>query len=188
MKSYLEIPGWCNYGDLYDSAIKHFNGGSFVEIGTFLGQSLVYLAHSALKSDKVFRITGIDTCRGSGNEPVGDLHTPHLVDGTFAGKTHANMIAAGVVDVVDLLVCSSIRGSTYFADNSLEFVFIDASHKYEDVLQDIKHWLPKVKIGGWLCGHDYEPGVWEPVIKAVIECFPNSHERVSISSWRYIKV
>ena len=39
--------------------------------------------------------------------------------------------------------------------NSLDFVFIDANHSYESVLDDIRHWMPKLKLGGLLCGHDY---------------------------------
>ena len=55
-------------------------------------------------------------------------------------------------------------------DKSLDFVFIDAQHDYDSVKQDIDLWLPKVKKGGLLSGHDYHeqfPGV----IKAVNEFF-----------------
>jgi hypothetical protein len=34
-------------------------------------------------------------------------------------------------------------------------VYIDANHLYEAVTVDIKTWLPKVKIGGILGGHDF---------------------------------
>lgn len=40
-------------------------------------------------------------------------------------------------------------------DQSLDFVFIDAEHSYEGCRDDIKAWAPKVKVGGWLMGHDY---------------------------------
>lgn len=40
-------------------------------------------------------------------------------------------------------------------DRSLDFVFIDAEHSYEGCRDDIKAWAPKVKVGGWLMGHDY---------------------------------
>jgi predicted O-methyltransferase YrrM len=39
-------------------------------------------------------------------------------------------------------------------DESLDFVFIDADHKYYSVIADIKKWSPKVKIGGFVSGHD----------------------------------
>ena len=40
-------------------------------------------------------------------------------------------------------------------DESLDFVYIDANHAYDWVVQDIELWYPKVKKGGILWGHDY---------------------------------
>lgn len=37
----------------------------------------------------------------------------------------------------------------------LDFVFIDADHSYDGCKADIAAWYPKVKQGGWICGHDY---------------------------------
>jgi len=39
-------------------------------------------------------------------------------------------------------------------DGSLDFVFIDADHRYEAVIKDLAAWVPKLKPGGMLCGHD----------------------------------
>jgi len=39
-------------------------------------------------------------------------------------------------------------------DDSLDFVFIDADHRYEAVIKDLAAWVPKLKSGGILCGHD----------------------------------
>jgi hypothetical protein len=49
---------------------------------------------------------------------------------------------------------------------SLDFVFVDASHKYGCVRNDIRLWWPKVRKGGWFGGHDYSveyPGVLNAV-------------------------
>lgn len=45
--------------------------------------------------------------------------------------------------------------SKMFQDESLDFVYIDANHAYDFVKQDIELWFPKVKKGGYICGHDY---------------------------------
>lgn len=42
-----------------------------------------------------------------------------------------------------------------FADGSLDAVFIDGNHLYEEVCADIRAWWPKVRRGGLLTGHDY---------------------------------
>ena len=50
--------------------------------------------------------------------------------------------------------------------NSLDFVFIDASHIYKYVAEDIDLWEPKVKKGGLVSGHDLD---FPDVKKAVAE-------------------
>ena len=49
----------------------------------------------------------------------------------------------------------SVEAAATIADASLDFVFIDGDHSYEGVKRDIEAWMPKVKPGGWLMGHDY---------------------------------
>src|SRR5262249_23492137 len=56
--------------------------------------------------------------------------------------------------IVKPLAMPSLEASRLFADESLDLVFIDANHGYSHVKQDIRAWLPKVKVGGILCGHD----------------------------------
>jgi len=41
------------------------------------------------------------------------------------------------------------------ADESLDLVFIDATHEYDSVMRDLTHWYPKLKPGGVMSGHDY---------------------------------
>ena len=42
---------------------------------------------------------------------------------------------------------------------------IDASHEYEDVMEDVKLWWPKIKPCGMLMGDDYVPP-WPGVVRA----------------------
>ena len=42
-----------------------------------------------------------------------------------------------------------------FADNSLDFIYLDANHSYKHVRQDLILWFPKLKSGGVFAGHDY---------------------------------
>ena len=54
-----------------------------------------------------------------------------------------------------LLRLPSIEACKLFDDLYLDLVFIDANHSYVSVKEDILHWMPKIKKGGILCGHDY---------------------------------
>ena len=40
-------------------------------------------------------------------------------------------------------------------DGSLDGVFLDGNHSFEAVESNIREWLPKIKVGGWIGGHDY---------------------------------
>lgn len=52
----------------------------------------------------------------------------------------------------------------------IDIGFIDALHDYESVLEDIRLWWPKVRIGGMLCGHDFNHK-WPGVERAVADNF-----------------
>ena len=60
-----------------------------------------------------------------------------------------------------------------FKDRFFDLVFIDAMHDYDNVKKDIGLWLPKVKKGGVLSGHDYGNRRQPGVKKAVDEQFSN---------------
>jgi hypothetical protein len=54
-----------------------------------------------------------------------------------------------------LLRMFSEQAAPLFEDGSLDFVFIDANHKASEVGRDISWWLPKIRHGGVLSGHDF---------------------------------
>lgn len=71
-----------------------------------------------------------------------------------------------------------------YADGTFDMVFIDAEHTYEGVKADIERWLPKVRKGGVISGHDYGnlprfPGV----AKAVDEAFGTDIELDGDCTW-----
>ncbi len=50
----------------------------------------------------------------------------------------------------------SMEAVADFANNSLDFVFIDGGHDFKNVAQDICEWSKKVRPGGIVFGHDYK--------------------------------
>ena len=50
----------------------------------------------------------------------------------------------------------------------IDFLYIDGVHVYRQVKQDIINYLPKIKPGGFIGGHDYHP-FWSGVVQAVDE-------------------
>lgn len=66
---------------------------------------------------------------------------------------------------VSLMRMTSIEASRSFPDNCFDWVFIDGDHRYAPVVEDIRHWWPKVKPGGSLCGDDYNDTAENPANK-----------------------
>lgn len=63
----------------------------------------------------------------------------------------------------------SNKAHVFFDDNSIDVLYIDANHTYEYVKDDLEYWYPKVKDGGFICGHDYNHKNFPGVTKAVHE-------------------
>lgn len=187
---WTEIPGWFQWRNAQEEAVRHFPSGScFVEVGTYLGRSLCSLAEVVQQSGKHFRVFGIDTCRGSGQEGVAqkNYHGAAVAQGggTFAGALHKNVIDCGYGDLISLLITNSVAASHLFADGSLAWVHLDARHDYASLKSDIQAWLPKVRRGGWLSGDDYDEVKWPEVVKAVDELLPGA-EPWSTQQWRWV--
>lgn len=49
----------------------------------------------------------------------------------------------------------STDASLDFANQSLDFVYIDGNHDFLHCTEDIAYWLPKIRVGGIIAGHDY---------------------------------
>jgi hypothetical protein len=59
-----------------------------------------------------------------------------------------------------------------FVPDQLDLVFIDGNHSYSHVKEDIENWYPKLRSGGIISGHDYDPVHFPEVVQAVDEFFP----------------
>lgn len=86
-----------------------------------------------------------------------------------------------------LLDGESVKMADRVEDGSLDFVFIDADHRYEHALADIKAWTPKVKEDGVITGHDYDHPRFPGVTKAVIECFGDEHSPANVDHVWYAR-
>ena len=65
---------------------------------------------------------------------------------------------------VTIMRMTSLEAAPKIAKASLDFVYIDALHDYENVKNDLNAWVPKVRTGGVVSGHDWgHPGVTKAV-------------------------
>lgn len=154
------IEGWMTFPELtwlYETA-KGLS--SIAEIGSWKGRST-----HALLSGCSGTVTAIDYFEGSKEEHDGT--NERFLEETQ--KTYETFMKnVGEFKNLEVMKLSSAHALQHIEDKQYEMVFIDAGHSYEEVLQDIKDWLPHAKY--IICGHDYSdkfPGV----MKAVNEIF-----------------
>ena len=78
-----------------------------------------------------------------------------------------------------------------FKDNSLDFVYIDAGHKFDDVMQDIIGWAKKVRRGGIVSGHDYPTIGITTAVNAYVKChtlrLQLTLDPSELISWYFVK-
>ena len=164
MKTSKQIDGWFNHQAAYDYLLANMpEDGTFVELGAWLGKSSAYLCDKATHQE----ITIIDSFKG----------TAEYID-SYYKLAKTNDIYELFLENMGDRKYNVIKGTSkvaakMFLKESLDVVFIDLTHTYEAVKEDIKLWLPKVKKGGFIAGDDYHEH-WKGVIQAVDELLPHA--------------
>ena len=138
------------------------DGGRIAEIGTWKGRSLCSLADIIKR--KNLRVTAVDTFTGTSTT---DMEKQMHKDAAFMDLEaifRENLRIFDIEDNVTVIKGKSPTVGKSMPDNHFDFVFIDADHSYEGCRDDLEAWLPKVKRGGKMAGHDWE---WASVKKAL---------------------
>jgi FkbM family methyltransferase len=179
---YEKIDGWFDFQTVYKDMVNKFQDGShFVEVGAWLGRSTSFMAVEIVNSGKKIKFDVVDTWQGS-EEHQGQIAT--FDDSLF------NKFLDGVRPVINYItpvIGLSTEVVNKYKDNSLDFVFLDASHDYENVKKDIEAWYPKVKENGIIAGHDYNSYDWPGVVQAVNEFFGEENlKSIKQDTWSWI--
>jgi hypothetical protein len=172
---YQNIDGWFDFEDLYSHIVNSApNTFKFAEVGVWKGKSLAYFIVEAINSNKNFEAYAIDTWAGSlEHMPNMPAYDPLLqtTDGLYL---HFLNNLSPVQEKIKIIRKKSVDAAKDFPDEYFDTVFIDASHEYIDVINDITTWWPKIKSGHKkMYGHDYHDD-WAGVKKAVQEFASNS--------------
>jgi hypothetical protein len=155
----------------YDFFEKFLNNNTELrigcEIGVAGGQNIKHILENCPHITKMF---GVD----SYSDASWDMSYINLnrefkgFDGLFE---EVNSMLSQFGDRAKLIRKFSKEACKDFEDESLDFVFIDASHEFEDCYNDIINWYPKVKENGLIMGHDWYHPTWPGVTKSVMKIF-----------------
>lgn len=133
-----------------DDLIRDLNNlipnGKGVEIGVFKGEFSKHILNNW--GGKLYMV---DVWRPLGNEyEDASNHKDHI-----DAYQETMESVKGLEDRGIMVRATSEVAADMFQDESLDFIFIDANHAYDFVVEDINLWFPKLKKGGVFSGHDY---------------------------------
>lgn len=163
------IQGWFNCEHLYRFMVERAQDGArFVEIGVWKGKSAAFMAVEIINSGKKIDLFLVDHFKGS----LEHQDDPQVLNDSLEAQCKANL--EPVSHMIKYITMSSVAAASTFPDESLDFVYVDGSHEYQDIKDDIEAWLPKIKKGGVIAGDDYGVGRHPDVQKIIDELFPFS--------------
>jgi hypothetical protein len=183
---YKKIPGWFDFENIYQEMVeKAPENARFVEIGVWVGKSACFMSQLIKDSKKQIKFDCVDRFNHPGHMNIRALVTKH---GGQLGLFKHFMAEADLDCYYTPIVSLSDEAASKYDDGSLDFVWIDANHHPTAVKKDIEAWLPKVKKGGYIGGHDYYDNVnkkFHPMGKVIHEIFniENRSCYVEPSSW-----
>lgn len=145
-----------------------------IEIGAYTGESTQIFASTGIFSE-INVIEPFKFNESFNNTSIEDIQKWNKVEEEFKNNTR-------FFNNVNLIKDYSHNVSTIFADKSVDLVYIDGDHSYQAVNKDIELYLPKIKQGGILAGHDYSKS-WPGVVKAVDERLGSPDAIFKDTSW-----
>jgi predicted O-methyltransferase YrrM len=177
---YTEIIGYStmvDQGELLKTILKILpkNNLKIAEIGVFNGRCTAMWNVELINSGVTYEYYAIDHFLGS---------KEHDKTIDYYGITLDNL--KSIKDSVNIIKNTSVEESKNHPDEFFDIVYLDASHDYKSVKEDIIAWLPKVKPFGVICGDDYILG-WPEVMKAVNEVFKGKINVVGHQQWWTVK-
>ena len=154
-----DIRGWHSEAPVFARVIAETQPETIVEVGSWKGASAIHMAR--LTAPRHTRIVCVDTWLGgfslmAGNGEPGRIPRDHGYPTIYFQFLH-NVKAAGFEHRITPLPMTSRDGARFLslADNRAELVYIDGSHLYDDVMDDLSDYWPLVAPGGILFGDDY---------------------------------
>lgn len=161
------IEGWTYPEELWAlyEVARNFPGSeplTVVEIGSWKGRSTVALALGVSR-------------RGNGKVYAVDPHTGSREHIDVFGRVDTfsdfllNIDKAGLASVVEPIRSTSHDARVRFERNSVNVLFIDGSHEYQDVLTDIEDWAPILADAAVVAFNDpLYPGVYRALREVVL--------------------
>jgi predicted O-methyltransferase YrrM len=167
----LTMPGWFNHGVKILELVDQVRPVVCVELGTWLGASAIPVARVIRRWGGT--LTCVDTWAGDVH-PSDDVQRPSAPWMLVSCARH--LMDAGVGASVRLIP-STTRDAAATWTTPIDWLYIDADHRYEAVVADLEAWVPHVKPGGMILGDDYGHRHF-PGVERAWRAFEQTHDVV----------
>jgi hypothetical protein len=129
----------CNFVGITDKTM--------CEVGCFVGTSTETFLNFSPK-----KLYAVDPWLFDSNYDESNW-VPLLQSGNWDGVYLEFMKMAEHYPNVEVIRDFSVNAAKRFEDGGLDLVYVDGFHAQAE--KDFEAWWPKIKLGGWLTGHDY---------------------------------
>jgi hypothetical protein len=176
-----DLQGWGSTHPIFAEVIKTLRPALICEVGTWKGASAIHMATICAALGIEAKIICIDTWLGgvesyTWKDKQPELHRDlKMINGwpqiyyTFM----ANVVQAGFTKTIIPLPQTSAIGARILKEMNIfpDVIYIDASHDYPDVKQDLAAYYELVRPGGVVFGDDFIdwPGVTQAVAEFAME-------------------
>lgn len=171
--------GWYGNAEMIEKIFQQYPIKVVVEIGSWLGKSTRHLASLVPEGGMVY---AIDHWKGSSEHQNGveSKFLPYLYE-----QFISNIIHAELTHKITPMRMSSLEAARIF-NKIPDLIYLDGSHEYDAVYQDLKAWFPFVKGHGILCGDDWW---WGTTREAIVQFAKENNLCIFAEGnfWRYIE-
>jgi cephalosporin hydroxylase len=173
---FMDFVAMLRFISLHFKVTKKSRPVRMIEIGSYMGESTMLFAASGI-FDSIWAIDpfkGDDPAMGLGKQGLSWKDIKNEYDNNTRYFSNITLYEDYSYNVVEK-----------FPNEYADFIYIDGAHDYESVVQDLECYLPKVKKGGLIGGHDYnkwyEP--YEDVMRAVDHVVGKPNKVYPDTSW-----
>lgn len=172
-----EIEGWMSHAEMDWLRERAGQRRVVVEVGCWHGRSTKALADACPG-----QVITVDHFQGSPDDHSFALADAASGAGSEARRAfHENLRAELASGKVRLLEMESTQAAASLNGDRADMVFLDGAHDTDSVRADIRAWLPKLRPGGLLCGHDAN----DARVAAALDAEIPGWKRAIDSLWEY---
>ena len=185
-----QVQGWNSYGAIFQELISEKRPDTIIEVGTWLGASAINMAKIIKQLGLNTKIYCVDTWLGAEEFWTWAKETYERNLNFKNGYPQiyfdflSNVVKHQVQDVITPIPNTSHIGSRILKHYNIkaDLIYIDGSHDYSDVKQDINDFRELLNPNGIMFGDDIG---WGSVKQAVDEILINQYEIKENNYWVY---